>query len=100
MGPDGTAGNVPRGTIIEANFAYRCGRKIVILSRFVTLSPYNPKSITISVFEKQSSFYFQAKSHANLIKDNIFVRPFLSPPPFCASLTCARFGSSTGPEQE
>ena len=58
MGPDGTAGNVPRGTIIQANFAYRCG-----------------------LFEKQSSFYFQAKSHANLIKDNIFVpaTPIFSP---------------------
>ena len=77
MGPDGTAGNVPRGTIIQANFAYRCG-----------------------LFEKQSSFYFQAKSHANLIKDNIFVRPFFPLPHFARRLTCARFGSSTGPEQE
>ena len=58
------------------------GRKIVILSRFVTLSIFNPKSVTISVFEKQSSFYFQAKSHANLIKDNIFVRPFFPLPHF------------------
>ena len=49
MGPDGTAGNQPVGTIIKSNFAYRCG-----------------------LFEKQSSFYFQAKSHSNTIKENIF----------------------------
>ena len=51
------------------------------------------------LFEKQSSFYFQAKSHANLIKDNIFVRPLFPLPHFARRLTCARFGSSTGPEQ-
>ena len=49
MGPDGTKGNQPVGTIIKNNFAYRCG-----------------------LFEKQSSFYFQAKSRANTIQDNIF----------------------------
>ena len=49
MGPDGTEGNQPVGTIVKSNFAYRCG-----------------------LFEKQSSFYFQAKSHSNLIKNNIF----------------------------
>ena len=38
MGPDGTAGNQPTGTVIKSNFAYRCG-----------------------LFEKQSSFYFQVK---------------------------------------
>ena len=73
MGPDGTAGNVPRGTIIQANFAYRCG-----------------------LFEKQSSFYFQAKSHANLIKDNIFVRSFLFPP-FCAPPDLCTFWQFHGP---
>jgi hypothetical protein len=51
MGPDGTAGNQPAGTIIKSNFAYRCG-----------------------LFEKQSSFYFQAKSRANVIQNNIFFR--------------------------
>ena len=25
MGPDGTAGNQPSGTIVKSNFAYRCG---------------------------------------------------------------------------
>eukprot|EP01052_Picozoa_sp_SAG31_P042455 SAG31_NODE_6744_length_1903_cov_1.449557_2_plen_118_part_00 len=49
MGWDGTAGNQPRGTIIKNNFAYRCG-----------------------LFEKQSSFYFQAKSCKNVISNNIF----------------------------
>ena len=49
MGPDGTKGNQPVGTIIKNNFAYRCG-----------------------LFEKQSSFYFQAKSRRNVIQDNIF----------------------------
>ena len=49
MGPDGTKGNQPTGTIIANNFAYRCG-----------------------LFEKQSSFYFQAKSRQNTIRNNIF----------------------------
>lgn len=49
MGPDGTDGNQPWGTIIKSNFAYRCG-----------------------LFEKQSSFYFQAKSAQSTIQDNIF----------------------------
>ena len=49
MGPDGTAGNQPSGTIVKSNFAYRCG-----------------------LFEKQSSFYFQAKSRENIIRNNIF----------------------------
>lgn len=49
MGPDGTKGNQPVGTQILNNFAYRCG-----------------------LFEKQSSFYFQAKSHKNVIQGNIF----------------------------
>jgi hypothetical protein len=49
MGWDGTKGNQPRFTRILKNFAYRCG-----------------------LFEKQSSFYFQAKSAQNTIKDNIF----------------------------
>jgi hypothetical protein len=44
MGWDGTDGNQPRGTIIRHNIAYRCG-----------------------LFEKQSSFYFQAKSMENII---------------------------------
>ena len=49
MGPDGTKGNQPLGTQIKSNFAYRCG-----------------------LFEKQSSFYFQAKSSQSLIDSNIF----------------------------
>ncbi|GAB5362564.1 hypothetical protein AAMO2058_000808200 [Amorphochlora amoebiformis] len=49
MGPDGTSGEQPRGTRIEYNFATRCG-----------------------LFEKQSSFYFQAKSCQNLVRNNIF----------------------------
>jgi hypothetical protein len=44
MGWDGTDGNQPRGTIVRHNIAYRCG-----------------------LFEKQSSFYFQAKSMENII---------------------------------
>ena len=54
MGPDGTAGNQPVGTVVKSNFAYRCG-----------------------LFEKQSSFYFQAKSRANVIEDNIFFHGML-----------------------
>jgi len=49
MGPDGTAGNQPVGTVVKNNFAYRCG-----------------------LFEKQSSFYFQAKSRGSVIDSNIF----------------------------
>ena len=49
MGWDGTNGDQPRFTRVLKNFAYRCG-----------------------LFEKQSSFYFQAKSAQNTIKDNIF----------------------------
>merc|ERR1719201_1903496 len=49
MGPDGTAGTQPVGTVVKNNFAYRCG-----------------------LFEKQSSFYFQAKSRGNIIENNIF----------------------------
>ena len=49
MGWNGTAGNQPRGTQIRNNFAYRCG-----------------------LFEKQSSFYFQAKSGQNRLINNIF----------------------------
>jgi len=49
MGPDGTKGDQPIGTIIKSNFAYRCG-----------------------LFEKQSSFYFQAKSARNTIENNVF----------------------------
>ena len=49
MGPDGTGGNQPRYTQILYNFVHELG-----------------------IFEKQSSFYFQAKSCLNNIKGNIF----------------------------
>ena len=49
MGWDGTSGNQPRYSQIIANFVHELG-----------------------VYEKQSSFYFQAKSCQNTIKGNIF----------------------------
>lgn len=49
MGWDGTKGDQPRFTKIKNNIAWRCG-----------------------LFEKQSSFYFQAKSCQNEIVNNIF----------------------------
>ena len=49
MGWDGTDGNQPRYSRILYNFAHELG-----------------------IWEKQSSFYFQAKSCQNLIKGNIF----------------------------
>lgn len=49
MGPDGSAGNQPRGTVIAGNFANRCG-----------------------LFEKQSSFLFQAVSMETKVANNIF----------------------------
>ena len=49
MGPDGTEGNQPRFNQILYNFVRELG-----------------------IWEKQSSFYFQAKSCQNLLKGNIF----------------------------
>ncbi len=49
MGWDGTPGNQPRGTLVSNNYAHELG-----------------------IFEKQSSFYFQAKSCLNTISNNIF----------------------------
>ncbi len=49
IGWDGTAGTQPRGTIIRKNFGYRLG-----------------------LFEKQSSFLFQAKSMQTVFSENIF----------------------------
>ncbi len=49
MGPDGTAGNQPRFTNVSYNFVHELG-----------------------IWEKQSSFYFQAKSCQNTLYRNIF----------------------------
>jgi len=49
MGPDGTDGNQPRFSNILYNFVHELG-----------------------IYEKQSSFYFQAKSCQNTIKGNLF----------------------------
>ena len=73
MGWDGTKGDQPRGTRILNNFAYRCG-----------------------LFEKQSSFYFQAKSCQNVIKNNIFFHGPRAGMNFnvrfaCAALVCCSF---------
>lgn len=49
-GIDGTGGEQPRGTVASENFVHELGH-----------------------FEKQSSFWFQAKSCQNVIKRNIFL---------------------------
>ena len=49
MGPIGTDGTQPRFTTVRSNFAYRCG-----------------------LFEKQSSFFFQAQSCQTTVAENIF----------------------------
>ena len=52
MGYDGTDGDQPRGTVITNNFVHELG-----------------------IWEKQSAFYFQAKTAQALLANNMYAQP-------------------------
>jgi len=64
MGWDATNGDQPRFNVIEQNFVHELGS----ISFFYLLFSY----YFLGIWEKQSSFYFQAKTCQSTIHQNIF----------------------------